>query len=605
MCGIFLLLTDKPTEDLRVKLSENMARRGPDEFNYYSQQNILSYKTLVAAHSRLSITGIHSSLKQPVIRDKTLFMFNGEIYNYKFLIKKYELGNFAQSDTNVFWGLINKIGLEKTLKEIDSMYAFVYANFNSGEIFYGKDHFSQKPLYIFKDSDNFALISEPEYINHITEKKKLNYHFINKITQLGYKFRNDTNDTEIERLKTVAPNKIYKASFNCLKGSITSHDLYSRNYLLNSKSKKNEKTLTELVESIIPEEVKFGLPLSSGVDSNYLYEVIKKSKKLDNLIGVYTVSSNDERYSEAKYLDVIKAELQQIGVPFNHVKPPKGNQFLDILKKMVSQRLGLVLGLNYVGQYQLYEKMHQDGAKVSISGVGADELFSGYYDHYNLHYATQKEQIFLRKWEENIKPIVRNPWLQDINLFIKNPSERGHLLEDGENYSHLFKNQVDFPKIEENKKLSLLRRRMENELLKEIVPNVLRDDDFNSMKHSIENRSPFLQESVHYFSNMFTDNELFKDNIAKSVLRGFGEKLNPNNPAFRRYKKIGFNLSIWDLIGEEEKNINELIMSSKYVNENIDRDLFFEMTKKRDNSNYFSKLYFCMINISILENLNS
>ena len=121
-----------------------MAKRGPDEFNYYSQKNILSYKTLIAAHSRLSVTGINSSLKQPVVHDKTLFMFNGEIYNYKFLINKYKLGDLAQSDTNVFCGLINRIGLAETLQEIDAMYAFVYANFASGEIFYGRDHFSQK-----------------------------------------------------------------------------------------------------------------------------------------------------------------------------------------------------------------------------------------------------------------------------------------------------------------------------------------------------------------------------------------------------------------------------------------------------------------------------
>ena len=276
------------------------------------KKNTFSYKTLIAAHSRLSITGINKSLKQPVVRDKKLFMFNGEIYNYKFLISKYKLGDPEQSDTNVFWELINKIGLEKTLKEIDAMYAFVYVNLASSEIFYGRDHFSQKPLYIFQDSDNFALISEPEYLNHITEKKQLNYQFINKITQLGYKFRNETNDTEIESLKTVSPNKLCKVSFNTLKGNIDVYEITSRNYHLNSRTNKDEKTLTELVECIIPEEVNFGLPLSSGVDSNYLYEVIKKSKKLEKLTGIYTVSSNDERYSETKYLDNIKSELRQL-----------------------------------------------------------------------------------------------------------------------------------------------------------------------------------------------------------------------------------------------------------------------------------------------------
>ena len=30
-------------------------------------------------------------------------------------------------------------------------------------------------------------------------------------------------------------------------------------------------------------------------------------------------------------------------------------------------------------------KINENGIKVAFSGTGADELFTGYYDHYNLH----------------------------------------------------------------------------------------------------------------------------------------------------------------------------------------------------------------------------
>ena len=41
----------------------------------------------------------------------------------------------------------------------------------------------------------------------------------------------------------------------------------------------------------------------------------------------------------------------------------------------------------------------------------------------------------------------------------------------------------------------MLRNRMLNELLEEIVPVILFSDDLNCMMHSIENRSPYLDET--------------------------------------------------------------------------------------------------------------
>ena len=41
------------------------------------------------------------------------------------------------------------------------------------------------------------------------------------------------------------------------------------------------------------------------------------------------------------------------------------------------------------------QAMKADGYKVTISGTGADELFTGYYDHHNLYLAeVAKENSF-------------------------------------------------------------------------------------------------------------------------------------------------------------------------------------------------------------------
>ena len=46
----------------------------------------------------------------------------------------------------------------------------------------------------------------------------------------------------------------------------------------------------------------------------------------------------------------------------------------------------------------LLKKMKSNGYTVSMSGTGADELFTGYYDHHNFYlaYTKSKKELFFR-----------------------------------------------------------------------------------------------------------------------------------------------------------------------------------------------------------------
>ena len=51
-------------------------------------------------------------------------------------------------------------------------------------------------------------------------------------------------------------------------------------------------------------------------------------------------------------------------------------------------------------QLELLKKMRQSGFKVSISGTGADEIFTGYYDHHILYffkYFQSKKKKIIKK----------------------------------------------------------------------------------------------------------------------------------------------------------------------------------------------------------------
>ena len=84
-------------------------------------------------------------------------------------------------------------------------------------------------------------------------------------------------------------------------------------------------------------------------------------------------------------------------------------------------------------QFELL-KIIKKGFKVVISGLGADELFSGYYDHHLLYLneIRKNKKLFnksLDNWSNHILPIVRNPNLQKFDLYIKNKNFRDHVFQ--------------------------------------------------------------------------------------------------------------------------------------------------------------------------------
>ena len=63
--------------------------------------------------------------------------------------------------------------------------------------------------------------------------------------------------------------------------------------------------------------------------------------------------------------------------------------------------------------------MASDNIKISINGNGADEMFAGYYQHYQLYYQFLKNKnnknIFKKNWEKYIAPLLRNNEFKNLD----------------------------------------------------------------------------------------------------------------------------------------------------------------------------------------------
>ena len=248
------------------------------------------------------------------------------------------------------------------------------------------------------------------------------------------------------------------------------------------------------------------------------------------------------------------------------------------------------------------------GYRVSISGTGADELFTGYYDHHNLYLSevanNPAEYIAAKSaWTDHIATDIRNPYLRDPELYQNNPEFREHIYLNNNAFATYLLEKWEEPFTENDYGLSLLRNRMLNELFEESVPVILREDDLNSMAFSIENRSPFLDRKLFECAFSLPSGYLVRNSYTKSVLRDAMRGMVPDSILSSR-KKIGFNASINELLDLNDLQVREFLLDKNPVYDIVKRDCIEDIVNETELPNSFSKFLFNFINVKLFLDLS-
>ena len=240
------------------------------------------------------------------------------------------------------------------------------------------------------------------------------------------------------------------------------------------------------------------------------------------------------------------------------------------------------------------------GFKVSISGTGADELFTGYYDHHlaylkEVHSESALYDSALEAWKAHVEPIVRNPFLRNPNSFVDNPGMREHIYLNADEFAGYLSTDWKEPFTEERYTESLLRNRMLNEMFHESVPVILHEDDLNAMYYSIENRSPFLDRPLFEFCNSIPDKHLICDGFAKSVLRDSMRGIVPD-PILDNRRKVGFNAPIFDYLRVKDPEVRAELLKDSPVWEVVRKAKIAALLAKPELPNSESKFLFYFLN---------
>lgn len=605
MCGIAGYIGPSPLPEERLNACIRlMGRRGPDGIGQ-TVTRTPNGRHVSLLHSRLAIVDLDPRSDQPFRSGQTVAVFNGEIYNYRELGAALEREGpplACSGDTEVLVRMLDQSGAD-ALPMFEGMFALAALNTRSGDLMLARDPFGEKPLWIVRRDSEVYFGSEPKFLFALMGRRlPVNRHHLRRYLVNGYKSLYKQRETFFEGLEELRPGTV--ATINA-HGEWRERQYWTPAFPVPAGDISYAEAVAGIRERLIRSvelrlraDVPIAFCLSGGIDSNALIGIAKRILGYD--VHGFTIMNADARYEERDMVETSVRELQ-----LRHTALPVDTaDFLPGLRTLVRQHDAPVYTITYFAHWRLMGAISEHGYKVSVSGTAADELFSGYFDHHNAYLADMhgedpaRHATALGHWREHVAPIVRNPYLQDPDLFLRRPLCRDHIYLDRDVFSGMLVDAFGEPFQEVMYADTLLRNRMANELLHESVPVILHEDDLNAMYFSIENRSPYLDTALFDFCQQIPTRHLVQNGRAKSVLRDAARGLVPDD-ILDNPRKVGFNTPILSYLDVADAGVRAELLADGPVWEILRRDAVEAMLNEAHLPNSRSKFLFNFVNAKL------
>lgn len=538
MCGITAIISlnnESINQYLLESATNIISHRGPDGAGYYIGNNF------ALGHRRLAVIDLSDSGKQPMERHELVITFNGEIFNYIELREELISRGFVfqtETDTEVILQAYNCWG-QNCQNHFIGMWSFVIYDKKLNILFCSRDRFFQKPMLFTKCDDLFMIGSE---IKQFTVNDK----FISELNiETTYDFftQNRLNHTSSTFFKNVSSlGGGYQLVYDLTSHNYNISKWYKPN--INHKFKGNFSTaknhyynlLKDSIKMRLRSDVAIGVALSGGLDSSgilCLAHNIDKSINYQAITSCYKYASFDERF----YAEQVASQTNSV----LHKKFPELNDLIskNVLDDIVWYQEQPIISGSHFSEYSVFEEAAQKSIKVMLCGQGPDEHTAGYMSFYSYLYLTLLNQFrwltlfnCLKSREggliNNLKQFVGFLFLNSIR---QKPSPNI-------NYKKFRKKfQKSIPAIFHN--IKSIRKYSLVQVFIDSIPYQAHSEDRNSMRFSIESRSPYLDHRLVEFALCLPDYFKINKNKTKIILR---EALKQVLPAdiYNRKDKMGF-----------------------------------------------------------------
>ena len=358
MCGFIVCFgsPENPPSNL-------VAHRGPDQ-NYFRRSQGLSVE-----FNRLSVTG-GSDGDIPVCSASGRWevFLNGEIYNFRDLIRKWGVRHTA-SDTRVVADGLEKFGIS-ALKDLRGMFAGIARDTRSGTSYVFRDPLGEKPAFWSSFRGGIQVASEATALVALENGDfAINDSAISDFFRFGY----------VEEPKT-----IYAGVHAVGRGAVWQIDLPNQRLVQCERLKgfddeDTSASLADLLGNIFREqgtlETGAAIALSGGVDSAALTYGLKKklsdpSKFVSISVDLPDLPKKSEYRLAKRTSSLFGVKNSKVDVSYKNL-----NSTLDELGARSDQPIGDASSVNYL---RIFERVANLGLKVVYLGHGPDEFFWGY-----------------------------------------------------------------------------------------------------------------------------------------------------------------------------------------------------------------------------------
>jgi len=574
MCGIvgkYNFQTNEPVSESLIKaMCDKIVYRGPDDGGVYTDGNI------GLGHRRLSILDLSELGHQPMSSpDANIWItFNGEIYNFQplrqdLISKGYSFK--SNCDTEVIIALYQEYG-KACLKYLRGMFAFAIWDKKNSSLFLARDRIGKKPLFYYHDGKTFIFASEIKAILEDPLVKR----------EIAYEALCDY----FKYLYVPDPKTIYKNIFKlepgycmtCSKSGIRKEEYWDVSFA--EKSRGSLRDISEQLLHILDESVRLrmisdvplGAFLSGGIDSGGVVALMAKQQS--NPVTTCSIGFDAADYDEIRFARTVAEKFKT-----DHHEFTVKQKAAEILSDLAYYFDEPFADQSAVPTYYV-SKLARQKVTVALSGDGGDENFAGYEKYYlddienrirNCIPDLIRKSLFptfSRVLANAEYPVLRRGatllntlgFESDYGFYLTNtefPAPVWNCLANDEtlkkigDYDPFSVTRYYYHKADTDNHLS----RILYTDLKTYLTGILVKVDRMSMAHSLEVRSPILDQEVIEFAAGIPAALKYRRGEKKYILKQCFQQILPKEVIHR--KKMGFCAPIADWFRGELKDLTK------------------------------------------------
>ena len=536
-------------------------------------------------HRRLSIIDRSSLGRQPMAAGEGMvwLTYNGEIYNYRELRAELEARGArfrTRTDTEVVlesylaWG-------GDCFSRFNGMWALALYDGRSGELILSRDRFGKKPLYYWRDGENFLFASEIKgLLRHPRVPREPDLVKVAAYAGRHYRYVDGDERSFFREIQSVPPRALMVAT----PAGITSRTYWRLAPSLSERDAMGEdeaaerfhELLTDAVRLRLRSDVPVGVMLSGGLDSTSITaEVVRQSSGIRAFSGI----TGSGYFDESAYIDSM---VRHTGLGHAYVRPRPAD-LMAVLGRMLAFHDEPVCTVTWYVSWLITREIAAHGVPVILTGHGGDELLAGYWDHFHHHFADLRDGP--GDGPEKAAWLANHGRSPDEYDREKEYLER--LAGEPELEKARFARYLDClsPELQASDAPGLypplpgprLTRRLGLELFHETIPASLRAEDRNMMAFSLENRCPFLDVRLVEFCFGLDNRLKIRDGLGKWLLRRAMAGILPENVRLRK-DKTGFNAPF----GEWIRGVNRPDLEDLLARDTMANRAFYDMDAVRD-----------------------